>query len=108
MTDAAGSGDRSGLARLEATVRGRVQGVGFRYFILREAAALGLHGWVANAVDGSVESVAEGPRHDLEAFLERLETGPPAAHVDRVNATWSQARGGLDGFSVRSGSHRGD
>ena len=47
--------------RLVATVRGMVQGVGFRWFVQREAARLGLDGWVANQVDGSVEVVAEGP-----------------------------------------------
>ena len=53
-------------ARLDATVRGRVQGVGFRYFVLREAMDLGLEGWVANTRDGSVRCVAEGPRDRLE------------------------------------------
>ena len=52
--------------RLDASVRGRVQGVGFRVFALREAMDLGLAGWVANQADGSVRIVAEGPRQDLE------------------------------------------
>ena len=63
----------SDQVRLEATARGRVQGVGFRYFVLRRGMELGLTGWVANESDGSVRCVAEGPRSDLEALLESME-----------------------------------
>ena len=87
---------------------GRVQGVGFRYFVLREAMALGLDGWVANTPDGTVRCVAEGPRDDLETLLERLREGPAAAIVDRVSEAWMPATGTLGPFSVRSGGHRGD
>jgi acylphosphatase len=95
-------------ARLDASVSGRVQGVGFRYFVLREAMALGLDGWVANTSDGSVRCVAEGPRDDLESLLRRLEQGPAAAIVDRVSAAWMPATGTLGRFAVRSGGHPGD
>jgi acylphosphatase len=94
--------------RLDATVRGRVQGVGFRYFILREAADLGLDGWVANTGDGSVRCVAEGPRDRLDILLDRLRAGPPAAIVDHVSEMWMPATGSLGPFGVRSGDHRGD
>jgi acylphosphatase len=94
--------------RLDATVMGRVQGVGFRFFALREAMELGLDGWVANTPDGSVRCVAEGPRARLEAFLERLREGPPAAIVERVNDAWMPATGTLGPFGVRSGAHPGD
>ena len=97
-----------GRARLEASVRGRVQGVGFRYFVLREAAALDLAGFVANESDGGVRVVAEGPRGDLDALIERLEDGPPAAIVERVIVRWEPARGLGTGFRVESGGHRGD
>jgi len=95
-------------ARVEAVVRGRVQGVGFRFFVERVAAERGLVGWVANEPDGSVRCVAEGPRDVLEAFLRDLAAGPPAAWVDRVDATWSAAVGGSDRFAIRSGWHTGD
>jgi acylphosphatase len=95
-------------ARLDATVIGQVQGVGFRYFVLREAMGLGLSGWVANTAGGSVRCVAEGPRDRLERLLERLGEGPAAAAVDRVSAAWMPATGTLGPFSVRSGSHPGD
>jgi acylphosphatase len=94
--------------RLDATVRGRVQGVGFRYFVLREAMDLGLHGWVANTMDGSVRCVAEGPRDRLENLLALLNAGPPAAIVEGVSEMWMPATGTLGPFGVRSGDHRGD
>jgi acylphosphatase len=94
--------------RLDAIVTGLVQGVGFRYFVLREAMALGVTGWVANTPDGAVRCVAEGPRESLEALSERLEAGPAAASVDRVSIAWMPATGSFVSFEVRSGSHSGD
>jgi acylphosphatase len=95
-------------ARLEATVRGRVQGVGFRYFVIREAMDLDLTGWVANGPDGSVRCIAEGPRPRLEALLAILQTGPPSARIDRVETTWLPATGSFRSFEIRSLAHRGD
>ena len=85
-----------------------MQGVGYRVFALREAMALGVDGYVANEVDGSVRVVAEGGRRELEALLARLEDGPPAAIVDRVTARWEPARGPGGGFRIESRGHRGD
>jgi acylphosphatase len=95
-------------ARLEASVVGRVQGVGFRYFVVREAMAMGLDGWVANSPDGSVRCVAEGPRDRLETLLDRLREGPASAIVEHVSAAWMPATGTLGPFGIRSGAHRGD
>jgi acylphosphatase len=103
-----GTPDGSGRARLEAKVRGRVQGVGYRVFALREAGALGLDGFVVNEADGGVRVVAEGRRMDLEALVERLEVGPPAGYVDGVVVRWEPARGLARGFRIESGAHRGD
>ena len=94
--------------RLDAVVRGGVQGVGFRYFVLRQAAALGLEGWVRNEPDGSVRCRAEGPRPDLDALLAALRDGPPGAWVDDVAEAWGVASGDLGTFAVRSGGHPGD
>lgn len=94
--------------RLDARVTGRVHGVGFRYFVLREAMSLGLQGWVANDPDGSVRCVAEGPVDLLDALLERLRDGPPAAIVDGVSAARMPATGTLGRFEVRSRGHGGD
>ena len=94
--------------RLDATVRGRVQGVGFRYFVLEWAADLDLRGWVANDVAGAVRVVAEGPRDRLERLLDALRRGPAGARVDGVTPAWLPASGGLDRFAVRSRFHCGD
>ncbi len=107
MTDPRPSIDAP-AARLEATVRGRVQGVGFRYFVLRRARELGVHGWVANERDGSVRCVAEGPRPDLERLLATLEAGPAGALVERVERAWGSGAGAFGSFEIRSGSHPGD
>jgi len=94
--------------RLEAVVHGRVQGVGFRYFVVRTARRLGLVGWVANEASGPVRSVAEGSREALEALLDELRDGPPGALVERVDAAWSPATGTFSDFDVRAGWHGGD
>lgn len=94
--------------RLDATVRGRVQGVGFRYFVIHRAMDLDLTGWVANEPDGSVRCVAEGPRSALERLLGSLETGPAGAVVERVTTAWGPATSAFRSFEVRSGGHRGD
>ncbi len=98
----------SDTARLEATVVGRVQGVGFRVFVLRRALELGLLGSVANTSEGMVAVIAEGQRADLERLLVTLRSGPPAAIVERVAELWGPVRGESSGFSIRSGAHRGD
>lgn len=94
--------------RLDASVRGRVQGVGFRYFVIREAARLDLDGYVANERDGSVRVVAEGSAEALDELLEQLHEGPPASIVERVIERREPARGLDPGFRVESGEHRGD
>lgn len=94
--------------RLDARVTGRVHGVGFRYFVVREAQAIGLVGWVANIADGSVRCVAEGPRDRLELLLDRLREGPPSSIVDGVSVAWMAATGSFGAFGVRSSAHRGD
>ena len=94
--------------RLEATIRGVVQGVGYRWFVMREAQRHELTGWVANEYDGTVRVVAEGPAPGIAAFRAALEAGPPSANVERVSAVEMPATGSFGGFSVRSGGHSGD
>ncbi|HVZ60863.1 MAG TPA: acylphosphatase [Terriglobales bacterium] len=65
-------------------VRGRVQGVGFRWFVEREAKLLGINGWVRNNHDGNVEVLAMGSREQLSALRQKLIQGPRAARVDNV------------------------
>lgn len=98
----------SDVARLDAVVHGRVQGVGFRYYALRVASGLGLRGWVVNEPSGRVRVVAEGPVAGLERLLDALGEGPPGAFVERVDASWPSPTGTLPAFEVRSGAHAGD
>lgn len=87
-------------ARLEATVIGLVQGVYFRHFTLQEATRLNLVGWVANRPEGTVRVIVEGDEDVLRQFLEFLHHGPPAARVERVEATWANATGEFTDFRV--------
>jgi acylphosphatase len=88
------------VERLHGVVHGDVQGVGFRYFLMREAQRLGLRGWVRNRDDGTVEFVAEGARADLERLKQAAQRGPTMAHVQNMEERWSAAAGGLDGFDL--------
>ena len=81
-------------------VRGEVQGVGFRYFVLAEGRRLGLRGWVRNNADGTVEIVAEGSRAELEQLRIMAGRGPRHARVDQVDAEWTVASGGLGEFEL--------
>jgi acylphosphatase len=81
-------------------VSGRVQGVGYRYFVLRQADSLGVSGYARNLSDGSVEVVAEGGESALADFEERLREGPSFAEVADV-AREAIAERGSGGFHVR-------
>ncbi|MBI3971704.1 MAG: acylphosphatase [Chloroflexi bacterium] len=88
--------------RLAATVHGRVQGVGFRYFVQTEARRLRLSGYVRNCPNGRrVEVVAEGDRPSLERLVGAVRQGPPGAYVERVDVSREPASGEFSGFSVR-------
>jgi acylphosphatase len=88
------------VERLHAVVRGEVQGVGFRYFLVDSARPLGLRGWVRNLPDGAVELVAEGDRPKLERLLQAAREGPRHARVDGVDVEWQAASGGLTAFDL--------
>lgn len=79
--------------RVRAVVRGRVQGVGFRYSTADAARRLGVAGHVRNLPDGSVEAVLEGADDDVAAVLTFLRAGPPAARVTAVTVTDVVPRG---------------
>jgi acylphosphatase len=79
---------------------GRVQGVGFRYTAEKVALDIGLTGWVKNLPDGRVEAVCEGPREKIEAFSEKLKTGPLGAHIRKVACDWQKPTGEFDDFTV--------
>ena len=81
-------------------VRGRVQGVGFRWFVEREAHVLGISGWVRNNPDGSVEVLAMGSREQLLGLKSRLREGPRAARVDDVEEAEAKPVAGLTTFRI--------
>lgn len=87
--------------RVVARVEGRVQGVGFRYFVVERAQALALGGTVRNLPSGEVEVVAEGPRPSLDALIRDLHVGPPLARVRSVAIEWLPPRGARE-FRIRT------
>ena len=86
--------------RLHTIIEGRVQGVGFRYFVVERAHLLGLSGWVRNRWDETVEVVAEGERPVLEKLLEALHRGPRSAFVTNVKVDWETPTGEFHNFRV--------
>ena len=89
------------VERLSARITGRVQGVGFRWWVRRHAGELGLTGWVMNADDeGAVELVAEGAPAALSELERMLRSGPDGARVASVEARRSAASGEFDGFGI--------
>jgi acylphosphatase len=81
-------------------VRGRVQGVGFRWFVEREAQILGIAGWVRNNSDSSVEVLAMGTREQLSGLRSRLQEGPRASRVDDVQESNAKPVSGLKTFRI--------
>jgi acylphosphatase len=81
-------------------VRGRVQGVGFRWFVEREARILGIRGWVRNNFDGTVEVMAMGSREQLLSLRQKLRQGPRAARVDEVEESEAQVLSGETTFRI--------
>ena len=102
MTGAGGAAPRPDEpARLTAWVHGRVQGVGFRWWVRSRALELGLVGSAANLADGRVEIVAEGPRPACEALLAALRGPGTPGRVRTVVDRWGSAGGGITGFVER-------
>lgn len=88
-------------ARVTASVRGHVQGVGFRWWVRARALELGLVGTATNLPDGRVEVVAQGRREDCEALLALLAGQGAPGRVEHVGAWWSEPRDGVEGFAER-------
>lgn len=91
---------------VRATVIGRVQGVGFRYFAGTTAGTLGVVGWVRNLSNGDVEVWAQADAELLEQFIGRLRVGPPTAYVQNVAVEWQEPDPTLSGFAFRPTGHR--
>ena len=86
--------------RARAVVRGRVQMVGFRAFVVRHARDADVRGVVRNGRDGTLECTVEGPRRAVERVLHALSSGPVSARVDRVDVEYQQPGGDLPPMSV--------
>lgn len=69
---------------LRLRIHGRVQGVGFRHYMTREARRRGVAGWVRNRVDGTVEAIVQGSQEAVDALIAWVRRGPPSAHVTDV------------------------
>ncbi len=89
-----------GMIARRATVTGRVQAVGYRYAILREAQRLGLAGWVRNDRDGSVRVHAQGEPDAVAALVRLLAAGPRHAIVRSVDVQETQPDRSLIGFKI--------
>ena len=85
----------------EILVEGRVQGVGYRNYVQRKAAHLGLAGYVMNLKDGRVRVRVEGSREVIEELARELEKGPPLARVESLGVTWRPPTGRFTSFGVR-------
>ena len=82
------------------SIHGRVQGVGFRYYVQEEACERGLVGWVRNCPDGSVEAVIQGDKETLEKMIASIHQGPPLARVQRVDVDWRIADPEIKEFEI--------
>jgi acylphosphatase len=87
--------------RLTAWVEGRVQGVGFRWWVRSRALELGLVGEAENLADGRVRVIAEGPQQRCQDLLGLLQGAGSPGRIRRVVSRWTAAAGGLAGFSER-------
>ena len=86
--------------RVRLIIEGRVQGVWFRDSTRRQALELGVHGWVKNRRDGSVEVLAEGPESRVRKLADWCHRGPSVARVDHVHETAEEWIGEFDSFHI--------
>jgi len=86
---------------IRLVIIGKVQGVGFRYYIYRLASTLKLRGWVINRTDGSVEIRAQGEEANLKKLCEQVKSGYPAlAQVEKMEISWRRGRKEFSNFSI--------
>jgi len=89
------------MQRIHIWVKGVVQGVGFRFFTVREARGLGISGWVRNTPDGSVEIAAEGEEWQLKEFTGSVKVGPSHSSVTGIEVKEEEYQNEFNGFEVR-------
>jgi acylphosphatase len=88
--------------KAEIIVNGLVQGIGFRYFVLRHAQNLGVKGYVRNLYTGEVLTVAVGDKSLVEELINQIRIGPSHAHVKNCRVEWSESIEEFNAFEVRS------
>jgi acylphosphatase len=81
-------------------ITGKVQGVGFRYFVLRQAQELGIYGWVSNKPNGDVEALAQGDKEDLDQFIAKVKQGSAFSRVDDVILNWDDGQENYTSFEI--------
>ncbi|HZT08040.1 MAG TPA: acylphosphatase [Chloroflexota bacterium] len=91
--------DRSPL-EAHVVVRGRVQGVNFRWYTQQQAQAHGISGWVRNCPDGSVEAVLQGAPEAVRSIVEWMRLGPPSARVTETDVEWRAPATVADAFEI--------
>ena len=87
--------------RAEIIVNGLVQGVGYRYFVYREAQSLGVKGFVKNLYTGEVLTVAEGEKALIEELIKKIKVGPMHASVKNCFVDWKEPKNEFDHFEIR-------
>lgn len=88
------------ISYLKAAVSGVVQGVGYRYYVLREANRLGVTGYVKNLPNGEVEVFAEAEQPMLQIFLNNLRIGPAFSQVENVEVEWGESESKYTAFKI--------
>lgn len=89
------------MVQYELKISGRVQGVGFRFFVQQKARELGIKGWVKNMGDGSVLVMAQGEKTDMETFIDYLSRGPALARVDNIEKSKTDFSSEFSDFGVK-------
>lgn len=87
--------------RVEIIAKGLVQGVGFRWFVSKNAQSLGLKGFVKNLMSGEVYTVAEGEKHLLEELFNKIKIGPMSADVRDINIKWGEPQNEFTSFEIK-------
>ncbi len=89
------------MIQYEINIKGRVQGVGYRYFVRQKATEMGITGWVKNTVDNGVMIVAQGIEAEIKTFIDYLYVGPTRSRVDKISTCVMQIITVFDSFSVK-------
>jgi acylphosphatase len=89
------------VKRAEIIAKGHVQGVGFRWFIQKNAEGLGLKGYAKNLPTGEVQTVAEGPEYKIDDLFNKIKTGPSRSDVRDINIRWTEPKNDFNRFEIK-------